>query len=228
MLIGELAIMTIDEVKEFFENLTNENVRSPQGRSMLDNVKQGLNRMINVGLSYLHLHRSLPTLSGGELQRLSLMTHLDGGLDSLIYILDEPSMSLHEQEKDSLVHILQQLKDLGNTVIVVEHDKRFIDIADEIIDIGPGAGVDGGEIVYQGSLEVIVKIKESYTGQFLAGTILLPKKSSDLNREIDANTEYLILKNANTNNLKNVTTKFPLGLMVGIAGVSGSGKSWFN
>ncbi len=223
--IGELAIMTIDEVKEFFENLTNKNIRSPQGRSMLDNVKQGLNRMINVGLSYLHLHRSLPTLSGGELQRLSLMTHLDAGLDSLVYILDEPSMSLHEQEKDSLVHILEQLKDLGNTVIVVEHDKRFIDIADEIIDIGPGAGVDGGEIVYQGPLTGIAQIKESYTGQFLTGTITLPQKSAEMDREIDENTEYLILKNANTNNLKDVTVKFPLGLMVGIAGVSGSGKS---
>ncbi len=223
--IGELAIMTIDELKEFCESLSNEDIRSPQGRSILENINQGLNRMINVGLSYLHLHRSLPTLSGGELQRLSLMTHLDGGLDSLIYILDEPSMSLHEQEKDSLVHILQQLKELGNTVIIVEHDKRFIELADEIIDIGPGAGVDGGEIVYQGSLEGIKMIKKSYTGQYLAGSISLPEKSSDINRETDDDTKYLILKNANTNNLKDITAKFPLGLMVGIAGVSGSGKS---
>lgn len=223
--IGELATMTIDELKNFFDNLTDEDIRSPQGRSMLENVKQGLNRMINVGLSYLHLHRSLPTLSGGELQRLSLMTHLDGGLDSLVYILDEPSMSLHEKEKDSLVHILQQLKELGNTVIVVEHDKRFIDIADEIIDIGPGAGVDGGNIVYQGTIEGIKKIKESYTGQFLAATISLLEKDSSIVRKTGGGTKYLTLKNANTNNLKNVTIKFPLGLMVGIAGVSGSGKS---
>ncbi len=223
--VGELAMMTIDELKEYFDVLTNEDIKSPQARLMLDNIKQGLNRMIKVGLSYLHLHRSLPTLSGGELQRLSLMTHLDGGLDSLIYILDEPSMSLHEQEKDSLVHILQQLKELGNTVIVVEHDKKFIDIADEIIDIGPGAGINGGEIVYQGTLEGIKKIKESYTGQFLAGTIKLPKKGIERYRKVDGNTKYLILKNANTNNLKDVSVKFPLGLMVGIAGVSGSGKS---
>ena len=223
--IGELATMTIDEVKEFFDNLTNDDIRSPQGRSILNNIKQGLRRMINVGLSYLHLHRSLPTLSGGEIQRLSLMTHLDGGLDSLIYILDEPSMSLHEREKDSLVLILQQLKDLGNTVIIVEHDKRFIFLADEIIDIGPNAGVDGGKIVYQGLLEGISKIKESHTGQFLAGAISLPKKEPSLNREIDGNTEYLILRNATTNNLRDITAKIPLGLMVGIAGVSGSGKS---
>jgi excinuclease ABC A subunit len=222
---GELAMMTIDELKEYFDLLTNEKIKSPQGRSILDNIKQGLNRMINVGLSYLHLHRSLPTLSGGELQRLSLMTHLDGGLDSLIYILDEPSMSLHEQEKDSLVRILQQLKELGNTVIIVEHDKKFIDIADEIIDIGPGAGIDGGKIVYQGFLEGITKIKESYTGQFLAGNIKLSKKDGEIYRKIDDNTKYLMLKNANTNNLKNVSVEFPLGVMVGIAGVSGSGKS---
>ncbi|MFX1365010.1 MAG: excinuclease ABC subunit UvrA [Promethearchaeota archaeon] len=223
--IGELATMTIDELKYFIDNLTDEDIRSPQGRFMLENVKQGLNRMINVGLSYLHLHRSLPTLSGGELQRLSLMSHLDGGLDSLVYILDEPSMSLHEKEKDSLVHILQQLKELGNTVIVVEHDKRFIDIADEIIDIGPGAGIDGGNIVYQGTIEGIKKIKESYTGQFLAETISLPEKDSSIVRKIGGDMKYLTLKNATTNNLKDVTIKFPLGVMVGIAGVSGSGKS---
>jgi len=222
--IGELATMTIDELKEFFKKLTIEDIRSPQGKSILENIKQGLNRMINVGLSYLHLHRSLPTLSGGELQRLSLMTHLDGGLDSLVYILDEPSMSLHEQEKDSLVQILQQIKDLGNTVIIVEHDKRFIDLADEIIDIGPGAGIDGGKIVYHGSLEGIKKIKDSYTGQYLMGKILLPKKDTT-DRETGYDAKYLVLKNANTNNLKDVTVKLPLGLMVGIAGVSGSGKS---
>jgi excinuclease ABC A subunit len=223
--IGELAMMTIDELILFLESLTDKDINSPQGKSINRSILQSLNRMNNVGLKYLHLHRTLPTLSGGELQRLSLMTHLDGGLDSLIYILDEPSMSLHEREKDSLIEILKQLKDLGNTIIVVEHDKRFIDVADEIIDIGPGAGVDGGEVVYQGKLEGIVKNKKSYTGKFLAGTIQLPKKPKESRRRIDDNTNYLILKNANTNNLKDVCVKFPLGLMVGIAGVSGSGKS---
>ncbi|MFX1418099.1 MAG: excinuclease ABC subunit UvrA [Promethearchaeota archaeon] len=223
--IGELAMMTIDELKLYFGKLTDEEIKSPQGRSILENIKQGLNRMINVGLSYLHLHRSLPTLSGGELQRISLMTHLDAGLDSLVYILDEPSMSLHEQEKDSLVQLLIQLKELGNTVIVVEHDKRFIEIADEIIDIGPGAGIDGGKIIYQGRLESITKIKESYTGQFLAGRISLPEKRDGMNRLLNDSTEFLMLKNVKTNNLKDLTVKFPLGLMVGIAGVSGSGKS---
>jgi len=223
--IGELAMMTIDDLFEFLEGLTEKTIQSPPGRSMLDNIKEGIKHMVDVGLSYLHLNRSLPTLSGGELQRLSLMTHLDAGLDSLIYILDEPSMSLHEQEKDSLIKILQSLKDLGNTVIVVEHDKRFIDIADEIIDIGPGAGVKGGKIVYQGLLDGIKDINESHTGQSLAGNVMLPKKSKEEQRIVNDSTKYITLKNAKTNNLKNITVKIPLGMMVGIAGVSGSGKS---
>ncbi|MFX0058191.1 MAG: excinuclease ABC subunit UvrA [Candidatus Hodarchaeota archaeon] len=223
--IGELALMTIDELIEFLKGLNEKNIASPQGKSMLDSLLQGLNRMVNVGLSYLHLHRSLPTLSGGELQRLSLMTHLDAGLDSLIYILDEPSMSLHEQEKESLIKILKQLRDLGNTVIVVEHDKQFIDIADEVIDIGPEAGLNGGEIVYQGILDSLKKIEKSYTGQFLAGNIKLPEKSNEERKTIDKNTNFITIKKAKTNNLKNITVKIPLRMMVGIAGVSGSGKS---
>ncbi|MFW9782424.1 MAG: excinuclease ABC subunit UvrA [Candidatus Heimdallarchaeota archaeon] len=223
--IGELSKMTIDELIDFLENLSKNNIKSPQGKSMLESLIKGLKRMINVGLSYLHLHRSLPTLSGGELQRLSLMTHLDGGLDSLIYILDEPSMSLHEKEKESLINILKELKDLGNTVIIVEHDKQFIKIADEIIDIGPGAGKNGGKIVYQGDLDGIRQINNSYTGQFLLGKIKLPNKTVQQIKVINGKTKFLIIKNANTNNLKSVNIKIPLGMLVGIAGVSGSGKS---
>ncbi|MFX0029563.1 MAG: excinuclease ABC subunit UvrA [Candidatus Hermodarchaeota archaeon] len=223
--IAELAMMTIDELILFLENLNKEDIRSPQGKSMLGSLVESLKRMINVGLSYLHLHRSLPTLSGGELQRLSLMIHLDSGLDSLIYILDEPSMSLHEREKESLINILKKLRDLGNTVIIVEHDKHFINIADELIDIGPGAGVNGGEIVYQGSLEGIQKVEKSFTGQFLAGNINLPKKTIKDRKEVDQNTKFLTIQNANTNNLKNLNIKIPLGMMIGIAGLSGSGKS---
>jgi excinuclease ABC A subunit len=153
------------------------------------------------------------------------MTHLDAGLDSLVYILDEPSMSLHEQEKDSLIKLLQKLKNLGNTVIVVEHDRRFIDIADEIIDIGPGAGINGGEIVFQGMLNGIKDIKESHTGQFLAGNVVLTKKSKEEQRIVNDSTKFLILRDVKTNNLKNINVQIPLGMMVGIAGVSGSGKS---
>jgi excinuclease ABC A subunit len=223
--IGELAMMTIDELIEFLIELNEDHIRSPQGKAMLGSLLEGLKHMVSVGLSYLHLHRSLPTLSGGELQRLSLMTHLDAGLDSLIYILDEPSMSLHELEKESLINLLYQLRDLGNTVIIVEHDRRFIDIADEIIDIGPGAGVNGGEIVYQGTLEGIQKVENSHTGQFLAGKIRFPDRLIEKRKTIDMNTKFLIIKRVKTNNLKNITVKIPLGMMVGIAGLSGSGKS---
>ncbi len=223
--IGELAMMTIDDLIIFLDNLSDKSIKTPQCKAILESTIKSLNRTVNVGLNYLHLHRTLPTLSGGELQRLSLMTHLDGGLDSLIYILDEPSMSLHELEKESLIQILKELKELGNTVIVVEHDKRFIDIADEIIDIGPGAGIEGGKIVYQGSLEGIKDIKESYTGQFLAGKIKFSNKKEEKLEKVDINTNFLTLNNAKTNNLKDISVKFPLGLMVGIAGVSGSGKS---
>ena len=134
-------------------------------------------------------------------------------------------MSLHEREKESLIKILKKLKDLGNTVIVVEHDKRFIEIADEVIDIGPGAGMNGGKIVYQGSLDEIINIENSYTGQFIAGNIKLPERSIEGHKRIDKNIKYLTIRKATTNNLKNITVKIPLGMMVGIAGVSGSGKS---
>jgi excinuclease ABC A subunit len=223
--IGELAMMTIDNVIKFLDCLADNDVKSHQRKSMVESIKEGLIHMVDVGLSYLHLNRSLPTLSGGELQRLSLMTHLDAGLDSLVYILDEPSMSLHEKEKDSLVDILKRLKDLGNTVIVVEHDKRFIEIADEIIDIGPGAGIQGGEIVYQGMLEGIKEVDKSHTGQFLTGNVMLPEKSKEQQRKINDSTKFISIKNAKTNNLKDIMVKIPLGMMVGIAGVSGSGKS---
>ncbi|MFX1344413.1 MAG: excinuclease ABC subunit UvrA [Promethearchaeota archaeon] len=223
--IGELAMMTIDEVIKFLDGLTNVDIKSHQGKSIVDSVKEGLSHMVDVGLSYLHMHRSLPTLSGGELQRLSLMTHLDAGLDSLVYILDEPSMSLHEKEKDSLITILKRLKNLGNTVIIVEHDKRFIEIADEIIDIGPEAGINGGNIVYQGELDGVKEVSDSHTGQFLAGNVFLPEKSKEQQREINDSTKFITLKNAKTNNLKDIMVKIPLGMVVGIAGVSGSGKS---
>jgi excinuclease ABC A subunit len=215
--------MTIDNLIDFLDNLTENDIQSSQGMSMVESLKEGLRHMEDVGLSYLHLNRSLPTLSGGELQRLSLMTHLDAGLDSLIYILDEPSMSLHEQEKNSLLNILQKLKDLGNSVIVVEHDKRFIEVADEIIDIGPDAGINGGNIVYQGRIDGIKEAQNSHTGQFLVRKIKLPKKKQQ--RIVNESTKFITLKNAKTNNLKDITVKIPLGMMVGLCGVSGSGKS---
>jgi len=223
--IGELAKMPIDQLISFLKELKKNNIKTIQGKNMSKLVIKGLRSMRDVGLSYINLNRPLPTLSGGELQRLSLMTHLDAGIDSLIYILDEPSMSLHEREKDSLIELLKKLKDLGNTIIIVEHDKRFIEIADEIIDIGPGAGKNGGELVFQGTIDELKNVSNSYTGQFLSGKLSLPDKPDDKRKLIDKSTNFLTIKNAKTNNLKNVEVKIPLGMMVGVAGVSGSGKS---
>ena len=223
--IGELAKMPIDQLISFLKELKKNNIKTIQGKNMSKLVIKGLRSMRGVGLSYINLNRPLPTLSGGELQRLSLMTHLDAGIDSLIYILDEPSMSLHEREKDSLIELLKKLKDLGNTIIIVEHDKRFIEIADEIIDIGPGAGKNGGELVFQGTIDELKNVSNSYTGQFLNGKLSLPDKPENLKKFIDKSTNFLTIKNAKTNNLKNVEVKIPLGMMVGVAGVSGSGKS---
>jgi len=223
--IGELGMMPIDQLISFLEELKKNNITTVQGKSMSELIIKGLHSMRDVGLSYIHLNRTLPTLSGGELQRLSLMTHLDAGIDSLIYILDEPSMSLHELEKDSLIEFLKKLKDLGNTIIIVEHDKRFIEIADEIIDIGPGAGINGGKLVFQGKLDELKNVSNSYTGQFLSGKLSLPQKPNDLKKKVDDSTDFLTIKNAKTNNLKSIKVEIPLGMMVGIAGVSGSGKS---
>ncbi|MBD3198165.1 MAG: ATP-binding cassette domain-containing protein [Candidatus Lokiarchaeota archaeon] len=223
--IGELAMLSIDELLELMNKLKYRENHTAQGNALINEILIGLEQMVNVGLSYLHLNRRLPTLSGGELQRLSLMTHLDAGLDSLIYVLDEPSMSLHEIEKASLINILKKLKDLGNTVLIVEHDKKFIEIADEIIDIGPEAGTNGGEVIYYGDLEGIKKVENSPTGKFLDGRLSLPQKNEDERRIINDKTLFLSIKGVSTNNLKNVEVKIPLGMMIGICGVSGSGKS---
>ena len=221
--IGELAMMPIDDLNDLLSRLSKDYIKTPQTKSILEVLMRGTQNMIDVGLSYLHLNRTLPTLSGGELQRLSLMTFLDAGIDSLIYILDEPSMSLHEREKESLIKIIKRLKELGNTVIVVEHDKRFIEFADRIIDIGPRAGKNGGRIVYEGDLEGIKHVNESYTGLFLSDAIKLPEKIAP--HQISKATKFITLKDATTNNLKDITVDIPLGMMVGVAGVSGSGKS---
>ncbi len=223
--IGELAMMTITELIEFFDRLDNSNLKTSEGRGLKSLIQKKLKSIVNVGLPYLHLNRELPTLSGGELSRLALMNHLDSGLNSLIYILDESTMGLHEIEKENLVKTLKSLKDLGNTIIIVEHDKKLISSADEIIDMGPGAGIEGGEIVYQGILEGITRSKRSITGKYLSGELEIPKKNANDRKKVSKHNLKINLKNVNIHNLKNVKVGIPLGLMVGIAGVSGSGKS---
>ncbi|MFX1506779.1 MAG: excinuclease ABC subunit UvrA [Promethearchaeota archaeon] len=222
--IGELGTMTIAELISFLKE-TDSHLKTSHGKALKNEIVKRLEKSNLVGLSYLSLNRSMTTLSGGELQRLSLMSHLDAGLDSLIFILDEPSMGMHELEKNSLMTILTEIKDLGNSVILVEHDKNIISKADQIIDLGPGAGILGGEIVFQGSLEEIMKDDKSLTGQFMNGDLQLPQKNSAERRKLMQSTSFLVLKEVSTNNLKNIEVKVPLGIMVGIAGVSGSGKS---
>ncbi|MFX0204974.1 MAG: excinuclease ABC subunit UvrA [Candidatus Hodarchaeota archaeon] len=222
--IGELGTMTIAELINFLKE-TDSYLKTSHGKALKNEIVKRLEKSTLVGLSYLSLNRSMTTLSGGELQRLSLMSHLDAGLDSLIFILDEPSMGMHELEKNSLMAILTEIKDLGNSVIIVEHDKNIISKADQIIDLGPGAGRIGGEIVFQGSLEEIMKDDKSLTGKFMNGALKLPQKNSTEHRKLMQSTSFLVLKNVKTNNLKNIEVKIPLGIMVGIAGVSGSGKS---
>ena len=176
----------------------------------------------------------MPTLSGGEIQRLFLNTHLDSQMDSLIYILDEPTVGLHESEKAELLHAVIALKELGNTVIVVEHDRTTIEKADHVVDIGPGAGIEGGRVVYQGDVAGLLECGDSITGQFLSGRASMPVRSIDpamargepgRTRSLDPTTPCLRLRHAKTHNLQDVTVSFPLGVLVGIAGLSESGKS---
>ena len=177
--------------------------------------------MQNVGLDYLSLERKASTLSGGEAQRIRLATQIGSSLIGVLYILDEPSIGLHQRDNQRLIDTLVYLRDLGNTLIVVEHDEQTLRTADHIVDLGPGAGVHGGYIVAQGSPEEVMKVKESLTGQYLAGTLKM-----DLPKERRAgNGNTIRLLGVAEHNLKNVDVEIPLGAFTCITGVSGSGKS---
>jgi len=223
--IGEMASFTIDELIEFLENdLGTDGLRTSEGKAIRAEILKRLTKFGLVGLSYLSLNRNVPTLSGGELQRLSLMNQLNSELNGLIYVLDEPTLGMHQLEKKNLDLILHELKELGNSLIVVEHDKSIISIADHIIDMGPGPGIEGGEVIFKGTVDDL-KANNSLTGQYLAGTLPFPKKTAEERRAMTEMTPKLVLSEVQTNNLKNIQVEIPLGLMVGIAGVSGSGKS---
>ncbi len=223
--IGELGKMTISELQAFLEVLLKRNELSPFGKNLLKETLLKTNHLIKSRLGHLSLYREMPTLSGGEIQRLFLNSHLDSKMDSLIYILDEPTVGLHESEKAELLKSINNLKELGNTVIIVEHDRNVIEMAEHIIDIGPKAGIEGGRVMYQGDLQGLLQCKESITGQYLSGNIAMPFRAIKKNIWIDDATPCLTIRHAKTNNLKDVTVSFPLGVLVGIAGVSGSGKS---
>ena len=223
--IGELGNMVISEAKEFLEVLLKQGTLTQFGKNLLKDILAKMNHLIKSRLGHLSLYREMSTLSGGEIQRLFLNSHLDSKMDSLIYVLDEPTAGLHESEKEDILESINALKELGNTVIVVEHDKKTIKIAEHIIDIGPKAGIGGGQVMYQGNLEGLLQSNESITGQYLSGKIAMPLRATHQNIKHVDERPRLELRNANTNNLKDVTVSFPLGAMIGIAGRSGCGKS---
>jgi excinuclease ABC A subunit len=223
--IGQIGHMTIEELQAFLKDLPTQQQLSPMGHNLIREVLQKTHYLLQVGLGHLTLYRQMPTLSGGEIQRIFLTSHLDSKMDSLIYVLDEPTVGLHEIEKGDLLEQVAALRSLGNTVIVVEHDRNTIERAQHVIDFGPLAGSSGGEIVYEGDYAGLLKSEGSVTGQYISGRRAVPRKALHEYATITEETPHLTLHHARTNNLKDVTVGFPLGVLVGVAGVSGSGKS---
>ena len=219
--INELTDMSIDKIKDFLNTLQLNNKDKMIADQILKELNKRLQFLIDVGLEYLTLSRSAGTLSGGEAQRIRLATQIGSGLTGVLYILDEPSIGLHQRDNEKLLATLRKLRDLGNTVLVVEHDEDTMYAADQIIDIGPGAGVHGGKVIAQGTAEEIKLVPESITGQYLSGKkqILVPKKRRK------SNGKAIEVKGATEHNLKNINVKFPLGQFICVTGVSGSGKS---
>ena len=218
--IYEATDMSIVRFREFLENLKLTPMQETIGASILKEIKARINFLINVGLDYLSLTRATGTLSGGEAQRIRLATQIGSGLVGVAYILDEPSIGLHQRDNDKLLRTLLNLRDLGNSVLVVEHDEDTMRAADCIVDIGPGAGEHGGEVVAMGTAQEIMDCPESITGAYLSGRMKIPVP--EVRRTPSG---WLTVKGAAENNLKNITVRFPLGVMTCVTGVSGSGKS---
>jgi len=220
--IGEITEWSIAQALDFFSQLHLSGQKGQIADKILKEINQRLSFLVNVGLNYLSLSRSAETLSGGEAQRIRLASQIGAGLVGVMYVLDEPSIGLHQRDNERLLETLVHLRDLGNTVLVVEHDEEAIRHADHIIDVGPGAGVHGGHIVAQGSLEDILNTPESLTGQYLSGqrAIQIPEKRVPIDRK-----KVIKLYGATGNNLKSVNLTIPVGLMTCVTGVSGSGKS---
>lgn len=219
--IGHTVDFAITEAKDFFERLELTEKEEKIARMILKEICERLTFLINVGLDYLTLSRSAGTLSGGEAQRIRLATQIGSALTGVLYVLDEPSIGLHQRDNDRLISTLQRMRDLDNTLIVVEHDEDTMLAADHLIDIGPGAGVHGGEIVSQGTPKQVMRDRKSLTGQYLSGKKFIPLPYE--RRKPDG--RYLEIKKAEENNLKKVDAKIPLGLFTAVTGVSGSGKS---
>ena len=218
--IAEVTALSIRNLQEFLENLKLTETQQLVGNQVLKEIRARVGFLVSVGLEYLTLSRATGTLSGGEAQRIRLATQIGSGLVGVAYILDEPSIGLHQRDNDRLLSALKHLRDLGNTLIVVEHDEDTMREADCIVDIGPGAGEHGGKLVAIGTAEEIMQCPESITGKYLSGELKIP-----VPKERKKPTGFLTVRGAEENNLKNIDVNFPLGVMTCVTGVSGSGKS---
>lgn len=218
--IYELTAMSLGDLHMFLQEMQLTKQQELIGKQILKEIRARVGFLIDVGLNYLSLARATATLSGGEAQRIRLATQIGSGLVGVCYILDEPSIGLHQRDNDKLIKTLKNLKDMGNTLLVVEHDEDTMWAADHIIDIGPGAGSHGGEVIAQGTAEEICQVEESITGQYLSGKLRIPVPES---RKTPSG--FLTVKGARENNLKNIDVEIPLGVMTCVTGVSGSGKS---
>ena len=219
--IYEICNLSIDKIYDFFENIKLSNEEKEISQILIKEIKDRLKFLLNVGLNYLNLNRSAGSLSGGEAQRIRLATQIGSRLSGMIYVLDEPSIGLHQRDNQKLINSLFEMRDLGNTLIVVEHDEETMMQADYLIDIGPKAGIEGGYVVAKGTPQEVMKNEKSITGRYLSGKekIDVPKKRRE------GNGKYIELKGCTHNNLKNVSVKFPLNKLICVTGVSGSGKS---
>ncbi len=222
MSLPEISAMSVEEAKEYFKNIVIVGWRSEIAKKITKEISSRLNFLSDVGLDYLTINRSADTLSGGEAQRIRLASQIGSGLVGVLYVLDEPSIGLHQRDNQKLLKTLTYLRDLGNTVIVVEHDQEAIMVSDHVVDIGPGAGVHGGYIVASGAPKDIKNHPKSITGDYLSGRkkIAVPKKREEINPD-----KTIKIKGASGNNLKSINVSIPIGLMTCVTGVSGSGKS---
>ncbi|MBR4421949.1 MAG: excinuclease ABC subunit UvrA, partial [Erysipelotrichaceae bacterium] len=219
--ISDFTKMSIVQAKDYLQDLKLDPMRTEIAATLLNELSSRFRFLNDVGLDYLTLDRTAGSLSGGEAQRIRLATQIGSALTGVLYVLDEPSIGLHQKDNAKLIDTLKKMRDLGNTVIVVEHDAETMLAADHIVDIGPGAGKDGGEVVFSGTPEEILDAEDSITGQYLSGRKQIPVPS----KRREGNGKYLTLIGAKENNLKNIDVRFPLGKFICVTGVSGSGKS---